>query len=87
MVSTDLFYDLEPGRDERWRDRGILSVEMEAAVLFALAARHGVRAGCVLTVSNRLVGDPGWVDPAGFAAAGLTVAQAALDGLVAAGAG
>ena len=85
VVSTDLFYDPEPGRVERWRDRGILSVEMEAAVLYALAARHGVRAGCLLTVSNRLVGDPGWVDPAGFAAAGLTVAQAALDGLVAAG--
>ena len=85
VVSTDLFYDPEPGRNERWRDRGILGVEMEAAVLYALAARHGVRAGCLLTVSNRLVGDPGWMDHDGFAAAGLAVAQAGLEGLIAAG--
>jgi DeoD family purine-nucleoside phosphorylase len=82
VVSTDLFYDPEPGRVDRWQRRGLLGVEMEAAVLYALAAQRGVRAGCLLTVSNRLVGDPGWVDHDAFAAAGLTVAEAALEGLV-----
>jgi DeoD family purine-nucleoside phosphorylase len=85
VVSTDLFYDPDPGRVGRWQRRGLLGVEMEAAVLYALAAQRGVRAGCLLTVSNRLVGDPGWVDHDAFAAAGLTVAEAALEGLVAAG--
>jgi purine-nucleoside phosphorylase len=83
VVSTDLFYDPEPGRNERWQAEGILAVEMEAAVLFALTARQGVRAGCLLTVSNRNVGPPGWVDREGFADAGLRVAEAALDALVA----
>jgi DeoD family purine-nucleoside phosphorylase len=82
VVSTDLFYDPEPGRVERWSGSGLLAVEMEAAVLFALAARLGVRAGCLLTVSNVLVGEPGWTDRDTFAQAGLAVSEPALDGLV-----
>jgi len=34
---------------------GILAVEMEAAELYTLAARHGRRALAVLTVSDHLV--------------------------------
>ncbi len=83
VVSTDVFYDLEPGRNEGWQARGILGVEMEAAVLFALAARHGARAGCVLAVSNQLVGqDPGWLDAAERERAGLAACQVALEALV-----
>ena len=86
VVSTDVFYDLEPGRNAGWQARGILAVEMEAAVLFALAARHGARAGCVLTVSNQLVGaSPGWLDPAARERAGIEACRVALDALVAAG--
>lgn len=86
IVSTDVFYGLEAGRNEGWRSRGILGVEMEAAVLFALAARHGARAGCVLTVSNQLVGaNPGWLDPAARERAGVEACRVALDALVAAG--
>jgi DeoD family purine-nucleoside phosphorylase len=85
VVSTDLFYDPEPGRVERWSAEGILAVEMEAATMFALAARLGVRAGCLLMVSNRLVGEPGWVDAAAFADLGLRVAEAALDALITVG--
>ena len=84
VVSTDLFYDPEPGRNEAWRARGILSVEMEAAVLFALAQRHGARAGCVLTVSNRLAGEPGWMGRNALAAAGVEVCRVGLEALVAA---
>ena len=32
IVSSDIFYDPDPGRAQRWSDRGILAVEMEAAV-------------------------------------------------------
>jgi DeoD family purine-nucleoside phosphorylase len=55
IVSSDTFYDPDPGRAERWSDRGLLAVEMEAAVLFTLAAVRKVEAGCLLTVSDVLV--------------------------------
>lgn len=83
IVSSDLFYDLEPGRNEGWQARGILAVEMEAAVLYAVAARHGVRAGCVLAISNQLVGEnPGWLSAQERERAGLVVCEVALDALV-----
>jgi purine-nucleoside phosphorylase len=86
IVSTDVFYDLAPGRNEAWRSRGILAVEMEAAVLFALAERHGARAGCILAVSNQLVGrDPGWLGARQRGQAGLDACRVALDALVAVG--
>lgn len=86
VVSTDVFYPLAPGRNEAWQARGILGVEMEAAVLFALAARHGARAGCVLTVSNQLVGEsPGWLDARERERAGVEACRVALEALVAAG--
>lgn len=86
IVSTDVFYDLAPGRNEAWRSRGILAVEMEAAVLFSLAGRHRVRAGCVLAVSNQLVGpEPGWLGATQRRQAGLDACRVALDALVAVG--
>ncbi len=55
IVSSDVFYDPDPGRAQRWSDRGILAVEMEAAVLFTLGALRKVQAGCLLTVSDVVV--------------------------------
>ena len=55
IVSTDLFYDAGEDRGDAWREAGAIAVEMEAATLFALAARHGIAAGCVLAVSDLLV--------------------------------
>jgi DeoD family purine-nucleoside phosphorylase len=52
VVSTDLFYDGTPGREERWLAAGALAVEMESATLFALAARRGVTAAALLAVSD-----------------------------------
>ncbi len=54
VVSTDLFYDTPPGTEERWRDDGLLAVEMETAILFALAARRRLRAGAALIVTDLL---------------------------------
>jgi DeoD family purine-nucleoside phosphorylase len=59
VVSTDLFYvgdapDGDAARAADWRRAGALAVEMEAATLFALAARREVAAGCVLAVSDLL---------------------------------
>jgi 5'-methylthioadenosine phosphorylase/purine-nucleoside phosphorylase len=52
VVSSDLFYNPDHGQYERWSDRGILGVEMEAAVLFTLGALRKFEAGCLLTVSD-----------------------------------
>jgi 5'-methylthioadenosine phosphorylase/purine-nucleoside phosphorylase len=55
IVSSDVFYNPSAGQAQRWSDRGILAVEMEAAVLFTIAALRGVSAGCLLTVSDIVV--------------------------------
>src|SRR5256714_6295972 len=55
IVSSDLFYNPDGEQYERWSSRGILAVEMEAAVLFTLGAIRGVEAGCLLTVSDVVV--------------------------------
>jgi purine-nucleoside phosphorylase len=54
VASVDVFYNTDPEYAVRWRDRGVLAFEMEAAALFYLAARSGVEAGCALTVSDVL---------------------------------
>jgi purine-nucleoside phosphorylase len=59
ILTVDVFYNPDPDYVPRWRARGILSVEMEAAVLFTLAARASaagddVRAACILTVSDTM---------------------------------
>ena len=55
IASSDVFYDPDPDRAERWSQRGILGVEMEAAVLFTVGALRKVQAGCLLTVSDIIV--------------------------------
>jgi DeoD family purine-nucleoside phosphorylase len=61
IVSSDLFYNPSEGQYERWSQRGVLAVEMEAAALFTVAAIGGigkvggVHAGCLLTVSDIVV--------------------------------
>jgi DeoD family purine-nucleoside phosphorylase len=52
IVSSDLFYNPDDKQYERWSQRGVLAVEMEAAVLFTLGALRKVQAGCLLTVSD-----------------------------------
>ncbi len=55
IYSADVFYDERPDLNELMTRHGILGVEMEAAELYNLAARHGVRALAVLTVSDHLL--------------------------------
>jgi purine-nucleoside phosphorylase len=52
VVSCDLFYDPDAERPDRWRAAGAVAVEMEAAALFAVAARHDLAAACLLVVSD-----------------------------------
>lgn len=55
IVTSDVFYNADGGQYERWSSRGVLAVEMEAAVLFTLGALRGFAAGCLLTVSDVVV--------------------------------
>ncbi|MCG3266759.1 purine-nucleoside phosphorylase [Yoonia sp. I 8.24] len=55
IYSSDVFYDERPDLNEQMVRHGILGVEMEAAELYNLAARHGRRALAVLTVSDHLI--------------------------------
>ena len=54
IVSSDLFYDPVDDPREKWGNLGVLAVEMEAAAIFTIAAMHGVRSGCLLTVSDTI---------------------------------
>src|SRR5215475_3915404 len=56
IASSDTFYDPDEGRHGRWTSRGVLAVEMEAAVIFTIGALRKVQAGCLLTVSDIVVG-------------------------------
>jgi purine-nucleoside phosphorylase len=59
VYSSDVFYDERPDLNEVMQRHGVLCVEMEAAELYAVAARHaashGVRALAVLTMSDHLL--------------------------------
>ena len=55
IYSSDVFYDERPDLNQQMIRHGILAVEMETAELYNLAARHGVRALAVLTVSDHLI--------------------------------
>ncbi|GAA6200955.1 purine-nucleoside phosphorylase [Aquicoccus sp. SU-CL01552] len=55
IYSSDTFYDERPDLNEQMVRHGILGVEMEAAELYTLAARHNRRALAVLTVSDHLL--------------------------------
>lgn len=55
IYSSDVFYSERPDLDKEMTRHGILGVEMEAAELYNLAARYGVRGLAVLTVSDHLL--------------------------------
>jgi len=55
ILSSDVFYDDNPESWKQWAKMGLLAVEMEAAALYMNAARAGVEALCILTVSDSLV--------------------------------
>ncbi len=59
VATVDVFYNPDEDYVTKWRSRGILGFEMEAAALFTLASRASaagddVRAACILTVSDTL---------------------------------
>jgi uridine phosphorylase len=83
VVSSDLFYDTAPGTEERWRDDGLLAVEMEAATLFALAARRRLRAGALLIVTDLLFPSRRRIAPEGLLEAEHRLGELAVAALAA----
>jgi purine-nucleoside phosphorylase len=64
VVTDDVFYHPDPTRLSHWAAFAALAVEMEASALFTVAARHGMEAGCILAVSNRVgAAAEEWPDP------------------------
>ncbi len=56
ILSSDIFYTADGFKTyEKLAAHGVLGVEMEAATLYLLAARFGVRALCVCTMTDCLV--------------------------------
>jgi purine-nucleoside phosphorylase len=52
ILTSDTFYQDSPELREIWAKYGTLAVEMEAAALYTLAAKFGVNALAILTVSD-----------------------------------
>jgi len=55
VASDDAFYAETDEYVRDWEAAGILAVEMEAAAIFTLARRKGLRAGAICTVDGNLV--------------------------------
>ena len=57
IYSSDVFYDERQDLTDIMTRHGVLCVEMEAAELYNVCARHGARALAVLTISDHLITD------------------------------
>ncbi|MES2665905.1 MAG: purine-nucleoside phosphorylase [Pseudomonadota bacterium] len=57
IYSSDTFYDERPDLSEQLQRHGTICVEMEAAELYHVAARHGARALAILTISDHILTD------------------------------
>jgi purine-nucleoside phosphorylase len=61
LVSEDAFYRQASGW-QRWRERGVLAVEMEASTVFTVSLLRGLRAGCVCLVVNDTTTHGTWLE-------------------------
>ncbi len=55
VLTSDEFYQDEFEGYKHWAKFGVLAVEMETAGLYTVAAKHGVKALTILTISDSLV--------------------------------
>lgn len=55
VLSSDEFYEDDPEAFKKWAEFGVLCVEMEAAGLYTIAAKHNVNALAIVTISDSLV--------------------------------
>jgi purine-nucleoside phosphorylase len=55
ILSSDVFYDVDPNSWKKWAALGCMGVEMESYALYATAARLGKKALCLLTVTDHFL--------------------------------
>jgi purine-nucleoside phosphorylase len=55
ILSSDEFYGHDEGLEAIYAEHGVLGVEMEAAGLYTLGAKHHINALAILTVSDHLI--------------------------------
>lgn len=55
ILSSDSFYADNPDSWKIWADFGVIAVEMEAAALYTIAAKFGVQALTLLTISDSMI--------------------------------
>jgi purine-nucleoside phosphorylase len=55
VLSSDLFYTDQKDDYKKWAAYNVLCVEMEAAALYTIAAKSGIDALAILTISDSLV--------------------------------
>ena len=54
VLTSGVFYDPDPNTFARWKRTGHIGVEMEAAMMYTVAAIHGLQALAMMTVSDLL---------------------------------
>lgn len=54
ILTSGVFYDPDPGTFARWKRTGHIGVEMEAAMMYTVAAIKGMEALAMMTVSDLL---------------------------------
>jgi len=54
VLSSDIFYSDDPDFWRIWAKYGILGIDMEATALYSIAAKYGVNALTILTVSDQI---------------------------------
>ena len=55
ILSSDVFYDVDPSSWKKWAALGCMGVEMESYALYATAARLGKKALCLLTITDHFL--------------------------------
>lgn len=55
VLSSDIFYNADGNRWKKWKDLGVLAVEMESYALFATASYLNKQALTILTVSDSFI--------------------------------
>ena len=78
IVTGDALYAEDAENSRRWASRGVLAFEMEASALFTVAALRGMRAGCLVLVTNN-AGIHDRLDGEAYAVAELSLLQVALS--------
>ena len=54
LLSSDTFYNADTEAAGKWRDMGVLAIEMESAALYLNAIQAGKKALCIWTISDHI---------------------------------